>query len=479
MQQRSQSAKNPGVITPGTQPRTKSVEEVILVRRTLGALQHQRKSKERENHVGRPSTVGGQRKVLAAPIEMQPRSSVHPMQGSIMVQKPSSANSIGIIVRSSADNKSMASTPAVPHHHPHAHHRIGADKPASSPGMMRSHMHRYGEETLRPVTHHVALRQEMSGSSDNKVEALGAKLHVLAARLQTVDARSQIIEHVLSGDNIGIMRSSSAESPPSPRHSYLSTSTDTHTAGPDAFAQHTHKPPISYQDFATVTSHQHGSPGSFLGRSSGDLARSMQKNAMGTATGPPRRIPASITTAVDSIHSTLANLDYIFLRATGDQKEAATLITKIAKGYICRKRYVAGRAALRSWKQRQSSGMADFFNTWLIDRRHIHAQLKALTHKRDMVSGRRCLLLWAEYAWSVLPTRVDQRQRAYFMAVRAERRLVQACVWAWKEVVSTFKGRKDVVIRNRERYNRIRDKVMDLHVHIHSTYMHMHVRIHP
>jgi hypothetical protein len=177
------------------------------------------------------------------------------------------------------------------------------------------------------------------------------------------------------------------------------------------------------------------------------------------STVPARRIPASITTAVDNIHNTLANLDYIFVRATSNQQEAATLITKIARGYICRKRYIAGRAAMRAWKQRQSSGMADFFNTWLIDRRHIHAQLKALTHKRNVVSGRRCLLLWAEYAWSMLPTRVDQRQRAYFMAVKAERRLVQSSAWAWKEIVQALKGRKEVATRNRERYLRIRDKV--------------------
>lgn len=71
------------------------------------------------------------------------------------------------------------------------------------------------------------------------------------------------------------------------------------------------------------------------------------------------------------------------------------------------------------------------------------------------------MMLWAELAWTVLPTRADQRQRAYFMAVRVERRLVQDRLRCWVSAVAAMKGRKDVAQKNLERYWRIRDRVRD------------------
>eukprot|EP00284_Hemiselmis_tepida_P000527 CAMPEP_0174949254 /NCGR_PEP_ID=MMETSP1355-20121228/91068_1 /TAXON_ID=464990 /ORGANISM="Hemiselmis tepida, Strain CCMP443" /LENGTH=108 /DNA_ID=CAMNT_0016196801 /DNA_START=30 /DNA_END=353 /DNA_ORIENTATION=+ len=83
-------SKKPGKETntlldrPGD-PRTRSVEEVVLVRRALGSVGAP--GGDRRGGGGgksRPSTVGEQRRVHAAPIETKARSSVHPQQGSVM-----------------------------------------------------------------------------------------------------------------------------------------------------------------------------------------------------------------------------------------------------------------------------------------------------------------------------------------------------------------------------------------------------------
>ena len=116
-------------------------------------------------------------------------------------------------------------------------------------------------------------------------------------------------------------------------------------------------------------------------------------------------------------------------------------------------------AAMRGWRERQSHGMANFFNGWLVDRRQTHAQLRAVIRKREVMGGRRCLMAWAELAWTVMPTRVNQRQTAYFMAVKQERRLLQQHVGAWLNAVQSLKGRKAVAEVNKQRYSRVRDRV--------------------
>ena len=63
--------------------------------------------------------------------------------------------------------------------------------------------------------------------------------------------------------------------------------------------------------------------------------------------------PREMTAMLEGIHQTLVGLDYIFIKATPKEDEAATMITKTAKGYLRRKRYQTGMRALEAFTERQ------------------------------------------------------------------------------------------------------------------------------
>ena len=65
----------------------------------------------------------------------------------------------------------------------------------------------------------------------------------------------------------------------------------------------------------------------------------------------------------------------------------------------------------------------------------------------------------AEHVWSVMPSRINQRQRAYFMTVRSERRLQAAAFHGWKQAQKDNQGRGEVAAKNQNRYRRMRDKI--------------------
>jgi hypothetical protein len=65
------------------------------------------------------------------------------------------------------------------------------------------------------------------------------------------------------------------------------------------------------------------------------------------------KVPREMTAMLEGIHQTLVGLDYIFIKATPKEDEAATMITKTAKGYLRRKRHQAGMRALEAFTERQ------------------------------------------------------------------------------------------------------------------------------
>ena len=397
--------------------------QVVLVRRALGLAQKKAGGGPHKYQAKRPGTVGEVRHIKASPVELGSRASVHPMQGSVL----------------SRGTTAVQSSAPTPHHGVTRQGGGGAigQLPTSSPGSMRPRLAQ-GQEQRRPATHHQSVRVGFGGGGagaqhqepdGEKIDALGAKLDALAHRLQTVDARSQVIGNVLRGGGDDIFASlTTIPGGKSPR---------------DAHGRH----PGGLNDQQTAM------------RTNVTVKSTDASEGHHATTSSAKKAPNSIVTAMDSIQGTLQNLHFIFVRATADQHEAATRITKMARGFIARKRYVAGMAAMRSWRERQSRGMADLFNSWLIDRRQIHGSMRALMRKREVMSGRRCMLAWAELAWSVMPTRVNQRQNAYFMAVKVERRLLQVVLGGWVSAVRALKGRKEIAQRNMERYQRVRDRV--------------------
>jgi DNA-binding transcriptional regulator/RsmH inhibitor MraZ len=78
---------------------------------------------------------------------------------------------------------------------------------------------------------------------------------------------------------------------------------------------------------------------------------------------------------------------------------------------------------------------------------------RAMSIVHDMFSA------LAEHVWSVLPTRINQRQRAYFMTVRSERRLQASVFKEWVQVQMDNQGRGEVAAKNQNRYRRMRDKI--------------------
>ena len=129
------------------------------------------------------------------------------------------------------------------------------------------------------------------------------------------------------------------------------------------------------------------------------------------------KTPKAVTAMLDGIRDTLTGLDYLFIKASQDEHDAATKITRVAKGYLVRKKFAAGMAALRAFSTRQSAGMVVFFREYFERRREIYAQIGVMDRVRSRETARKLFQGLAEHVWSKLPTRINQRQRAYFLTV--------------------------------------------------------------
>jgi hypothetical protein len=65
----------------------------------------------------------------------------------------------------------------------------------------------------------------------------------------------------------------------------------------------------------------------------------------------------------------------------------------------------------------------------------------------------------AERVLKVMPLRVNQRQRAYFMTIRVERRWLSTVFQELRTAVQHLHGLSEVAAKNQSRYRRMRDKV--------------------
>ena len=100
--------------------------------------------------------------------------------------------------------------------------------------------------------------------------------------------------------------------------------------------------------------------------------------------------------------------------------------------------------ALRAFTERQSHGMVVFFENYLEGRRHIHAQINSIQHRRATIVKKENFEALAQHVWAVMPTRINQRQRAYFMTVRSERRLQVSAFMEWKQAMLNLRGKAEV-----------------------------------
>ena len=96
--------------------------------------------------------------------------------------------------------------------------------------------------------------------------------------------------------------------------------------------------------------------------------------------------------------------------------------------------------------------MAVFFGKFLVKRRETAAKIRAINHRANVKLLRSVLGAWVEHVWAIMPIKVNQRQRAYFIAVRTERRLIARVLKEYFEAIRAMRGRSEVATKNHSRY---------------------------
>ena len=371
----------------------------------------------------------------------------------------------------------------------HASSSATTSAPAASGGYVSSatgHMaQQYREHLIR--TPENAMRRR--GMSDiHPIEGLHERLETLASRLGNVDERSLRLQELLqqAGVQPGDVLSGHAEyadtaSPyppisPSPSLGWLNAREGgledvgmraVSSAGPSK-----HPPGIPFESMGKprpyssgavlgVTGEMGGRGGAAVGRGEEegrvDAKRSGVLDAKSSYSSS--KTPNAVVTLLEGIQGKLAALDYIFIKATPTQHAAATKITKLAKGFLRRRKYFYGMQALKSFSERQSQDMVKFFDGYLAYRRKIAAQVRAMELRRDSNRLGNVFAGLAERVLKVMPLRVNQRQRAYFMTIRVERRWLSTFFQELRTAVQNCRGLTEVAAKNQSRYRRMRDKV--------------------
>jgi len=113
--------------------------------------------------------------------------------------------------------------------------------------------------------------------------------------------------------------------------------------------------------------------------------------------------------------------------------------------------------------------MAVFFDKYLLKRRDINAKVRAMNYRSNVKITRNILSAWAEHVWAIMPIKgthapyilnthyiyvyicmyiyiyiyiyiVNQRQRAYFIAVRSERRFLARVLQEYFKAIRRLRG---------------------------------------
>ena len=414
----------------GSSDPRKSIEEVVLKRRTVQAVANARAAElPRWKSAGDRILAGGER-IFASPNGNRPRSSVHPMQGSVL------------------HSRSQQRV----HEHIEAASRI-AEAPftgirSSTPNSLGSRRSSRLVTSPRPVTAQGGLGRRVATPSDAaptdaKMASLNAKLDALAQRLQAVNVRSHTLSEIVGGDGADAGLSAAEEL------AMISEQVNILQGETPVLAGHASAAP---------TRPATGPQQLVRPASSGAAAAAAVRPDAGPG-GAGRPGPKALHNIMDNINGVMLGLEHIFITATTNQHQAATKITKIARGFVKRRRYQKGMAALRAHEERQSHGMARFVTNWLQDRRLIHAEIRAMVVKRDHRLVHETFSALAGLVWAVLPTRINQRQRAYYMMVKVERRLCTDAFVGWHTYAVSRRGAAQVALRNENRQRRIRDRV--------------------
>ncbi|EKX32849.1 hypothetical protein GUITHDRAFT_120953 [Guillardia theta CCMP2712] len=282
-------------------------------------------------------------------------------------------------------------------------------------------------------------------TTDDKVNTLHAKLDMIASRLQAVDARSDMIERMIS------------------------TPIDKSAVDPLSRASTSTPQGSSMQHRRSHAEEGGAEVGTSLSRTWSD------KGHEGYETdGHRAQVPRVLTNLLEKIQGSLIDLDYIFIKALGlrcqcindvmrqataSEHEAATKIAKTVKGFLRRKRYLNGILALKMYQERQSSGLAKFFDGFLQSRRAIRFQLNQIIRKRELESCRKIFRALFDYVLERMPLRSSQRQKAFFMIVKYERRLVYNIFQDWRKAMRIVQELSKVASKNNSRLEKIHSEV--------------------
>ena len=303
----------------------------------------------------RKKSAGGpqqREQVHAAPLAQRPRSSVHPMQGSILSWRPKSGPEMpGEAFYPPADASALGV-------------RAGAHAPLSSASTGRI-AQQYRDRLVR--TPENAMRKSGGWYAGNTGEAQGAhvdvlhqRLEALASRLSNVDERSLRLQELLQHNE-----ESAGESPS--RNQFHSED-----ASPYPLTSSPPTPSAGGWAAEGLSSARGGVLGSARGASAGDRrrlvatplqdsraegnqrlaarphtsgaalgvvenVRGQASNAGGVAGqnpdggGDKEKMPKAVTNILHGIQDTMVNLEYIFIKASRSEHEAATRINKVAR----------------------------------------------------------------------------------------------------------------------------------------------------
>ena len=460
-------------------------DAVVLVRRAISALEQQQKTQRRAAAAAgnaasdfltgylrkRSAGISQQRELVhASPLEQRPRSSVYPMQGSILSSRPKSSSEIpGDAFFHPAGASSgpgwAAKGPGLG-----AHASLSSASTERMAQQYRAQLVRTPENAMRKSAGWYA-GDVGGGRQDAHVDMLHQRLEALASRLGNVDERSQRLQELLQQNE--------ANAGDSPSRSQL------YPDDTSLYPLTSSSPAPSLGGWAVegkLASARPGFSGSARAVSAGDprrqVATSLQGNQNrpvarpgtsgavfggagsargqasdtggvlgGSAAGQEERphekkatMPKAVMNMLTGIQDTLISLDHIFIKASRTEHEAATRINKIARGYLRRKRYAQGIQALKNFSLRQSKNMAAFFDKYLIKRRDVNAKVRAMNHRGNVKIMRNILSAWTEHVWAIMPIKVNQRQRAYFIAVRTERRFLARVLQEYFKAIRRLRG---------------------------------------